>query len=209
MNEQDTPPRFALFALARHRIATDGEGVTTLAAARGCPLRCKYCLNPLALEAGAPARMVTPAQLYDMARVDDLYFQATGGGVTFGGGEPLIYADFLAAFRKICGPAWRLTAETCLNVEQAQARAAFPYLDALIVDIKDVNPDIYRAYTGQDNAQALDNLRLALNALGPERVLARVPRIPGFNAPQDIQKSVDALKKMGVTRFDLFTYRVR
>ena len=37
---------FPLFALSRHRMATDGRGVTTLAAAWGCPLRCRYCLNP-------------------------------------------------------------------------------------------------------------------------------------------------------------------
>ena len=41
-------PLYPLFALSRHRLGSDGAGVTTLAAARGCPLRCKYCLNPQA-----------------------------------------------------------------------------------------------------------------------------------------------------------------
>ena len=81
-------PLFPLFALCRHRMGSDGAGVTTLAAARGCPLRCRYCLNPQALKEETPARMVAPEELYEMTRVDDLYFQATLGGVTFGGGEP-------------------------------------------------------------------------------------------------------------------------
>ena len=148
MNAPETP-RFPLFALGRHRLGSDGAGVTTLAAARGCPLRCKYCLNPQSLRAETPARMVSPAQLYEMTRVDDLYFQATGGGVTFGGGEPLLYAPFIAAFREICGAAWRLRAETSLNLPEEAARLALSCLDEAIVDIKDANPRIYRAYTGK------------------------------------------------------------
>lgn len=201
-------PLFPLFALCRHRMGSDGAGVTTLAAARGCPLRCRYCLNPQCLKEETPARMVAPEELYEMARVDDLYFQATLGGVTFGGGEPLLYAPFIAAFRQRCGKTWRLTAETSLNVPEDLARAALPALDEVIVDVKDVDPAIYRAYTGGDNARALFNLRLALETLGAERVLARVPRIPGYNTERDVQKSVAALRKMGVTRFDVFSYRL-
>ena len=166
-------PLYPLFALSRHRLGSDGAGVTTLAAARGCPLRCKYCLNPQALREETPVRLVAPAQLYAMTRVDGLYFQATGGGVTFGGGEPLLYAPFIAAFREQCGPAWRLRAETSLNVPEELARTALSALDEVIVDIKDASPAIYRAYTGGDNARALSNLRLALAMLGAERVLAR------------------------------------
>ena len=139
---------------------------------------------------------------------DDLYFQATLGGVTFGGGEPLLYAPFIAAFRQRCGKTWRLTAETSLNVPEDLARAALPALDEVIVDVKDVDPAIYRAYTGGDNARALLNLRLALETLGAQRVLARVPRIPGYNTERDVQKSVAALREMGVARFDVFPYRL-
>lgn len=207
MNAPETP-RFPLFALGRHRLGSDGAGVTTLAAARGCPLRCKYCLNPQSLRAETPARMVSPAQLYEMTRVDDLYFQATGGGVTFGGGEPLLYAPFIAAFREICGAAWRLRAETSLNLPEEAARLALSCLDEAIVDIKDANPRIYRAYTGKGNARTLANLRLALDTLGPERVLVRVPRIPGFNTEKDVEKTIAALRDMGATRLDAFTYRI-
>ena len=152
--------------------------------------------------------MVAPEELYEMTRVDDLYFQATLGGVTFGGGEPLLYAPFIAAFRQRCGKTWRLTAETSLNVPEDLARAALPALDEVIFDVKDADPAIYRAYTGGDNARALLNLRLALETLGTQRVLARVPRIPGYNTERDVQKSVAALQKMGVTRFDVFPCRL-
>ena len=201
-------PLYPLFALSRHRLGSDGAGVTTLAAARGCPLRCKYCLNPQALREETPVRLVAPAQLYAMTRVDGLYFQATGGGVTFGGGEPLLYAPFIAAFREQCGPAWRLRAETSLNVPEELARTALSALDEVIVDIKDASPAIYRAYTGGDNARALSNLRLALAMLGAERVLARVPSIPGFNTEEDVENTIAVLRGMGVRRLNVFTYRL-
>ena len=75
--------------IRRHRLTTDGEGVTTLAAFWGCPLRCQYCLNPYCMDEHFKGEMLTPQELYDRVKIDDLYFRASGGGVTFGGGEPL------------------------------------------------------------------------------------------------------------------------
>ena len=88
------------------------------------------------------------------------------------------------------------------------ARTALSALDEVIVDIKDASPAIYRAYTGGDNARALSNLRLALAMLGAERVLARVPSIPGFNTEKDVENTVAALRGMGVRRLNVFTYRL-
>ena len=199
---------YPLVALLRHRMAVDGRGVTTLAASFGCPLRCKMCLNPQCWREGTPVRRVTPRQLYDLARVDDLYFQATGGGVTFGGGESLLHAGFIRRFRDICGGAWRLTAETSLNVPEELARIAAGCVDEFIVDIKDADPEIYRRYTGADNARALDNLGRLLAGAGPERVVVRVPLIPGYNTEADVARSVERLRAMGATRLDRFTYKI-
>ena len=74
------------------------------------------------------------------------------------------------------------------------------------VDIKDTNPDIYKRYTKMDNTQVLENLSLLLSLVSNERVIVRVPYIEGYNTNSDIEKSVDTLKKMGVSRFDLFSY---
>ena len=84
---------------------------------------------------------------------------ATGGGVVFGGGESLLHARFIAAFAELVPKDWKILAETCLNVPTDLLNAALPAVDTWIVDIKDMNPEIYRAYTGQDNAQVLKNLR--------------------------------------------------
>ena len=93
-------PLYPLISFTRHRIGTDGEGVTTLVGGAGCPLRCVYCINREILK--MQARLVSPEEMYDLLKVDDLYFRATGGGVTFGGGESLLHADFISAFRRVC-----------------------------------------------------------------------------------------------------------
>ena len=104
---------FPLLGIARHRMGTDGEGVTTLAAGAGCPLHCEWCINKKLLRE-APAEEVTPEELLERVRTDHLYFCATGGGITFGGGEALLHADFIREFREICPPEWKITAETSL-----------------------------------------------------------------------------------------------
>ena len=202
-------PTFPVIGLARHRMGTDGEGVTTLVAARGCPLRCKYCLNPHSWQEGTRVREATPRQLYDAVRRDDLYFRATGGGVTFGGGEPLGHAPFIRAFRALCGDGWKLRAETSLMISRENLEIAMGCLDEFIVDVKDMNPEIYRRYTGADNGPMLGNLAALLSAVGPERVLVRVPNIPGFNTPGDVEDSVRRLQAMGAARLDVFDYIVR
>lgn len=93
----------SFIGIDRHRLGVDGVGVTTLAAFHGCPLRCKYCLNRRCLEPPEELPRYTPQQLYDRVGVDNLYFIATGGGVCFGGGEPLLRVDFLEEFKALCG----------------------------------------------------------------------------------------------------------
>ena len=96
---------------------TDGSGITTLVAFMGCPLKCRYCLNPKChepIKEGDDIMMVTPQGLYDLVKIDNIYFQTTGGGVCFGGGEPTMYANFIKEFRQVCGDKWKITLETSL-----------------------------------------------------------------------------------------------
>jgi pyruvate formate lyase activating enzyme len=142
-------------------------------------------------------------------KLDELYFLATGGGVTFGGGEPLLYAPFLEEFRQICGESWHLCAETSLNVPPQQVEIAARCIDYFFVDCKDTNPEIYRSYTGKDNAMMLENLQKLLQLVGSERILVRLPLIPQYNTDENRQRSQQLLQKMGIQKFDLFTYRIK
>ena len=193
----------------RHRLGIDGLGVTTLAAFHGCPLRCHYCLNHRCLEAPDGLPRYTPQQLYDLVGVDNLYFIATGGGVCFGGGEPLMHVDFLAEFKALCGKSWNLTAETSLQVSREAVRQAALVVGDFIVDIKESDPDTYRAYTGGDASVAWDNLSYLLETVGPRHITVRVPLIPDYNDEAATARTTDRLTAMGITRIDRFTYRVK
>lgn len=206
--EQQTEIAAAFIGVAGHRLRRDGKGVTTLAAFHSCSLHCKYCLNPACLDNKRAFPQYTPQQLYDKISIDNLYFLATGSGVCFGGGEPLLHADFICRFRKICNPGWNITIETALNVPLENLRAAAEVSDAFIVDIKDTDDTIYQAYTGRSNRQVLSNLEWLLQNAGAERVMVRVPLIPDFNTEEDRQRSVEQLQSMGVKQLDLFTYKV-
>ena len=153
--------RFPLLALSRLRMGTDGKGVTTLAAGAGCPLSCRYCINRRLLKE-APQKSVTAEELLESVRIDDLYFRATGGGVTFGGGESLLHAEFICRFRDLCPPEWRIAAETSLAVPRECLLPAIAAVDEFIVDCKDMDPDIYRRYTGGDVRLMKDNLEFLL-----------------------------------------------
>ena len=198
--------KYPLLAVSRLRMEIDGEGVTTLIAGAGCPLSCKYCINKELLKKSPT--LITAQELYDKVKCDDLYFQATGGGVTFGGGESLLHAEFIREFRTLCQDRWRIYAETCLNVPSENVLIAASCVDGFIVDIKDMNPEIYRSYTGKDNAQVIENLKLLVSLVGQERILVRAPLIPRYNTPNDQENSIAALKALGLTHFDVFSYRI-
>ncbi len=133
---------------------------------------------------------------------------ATDGGITLGGGEPLLYSDFLKDdFFKRYGKKWHVAIETSLNVTPYKLFDMAPYIDEYIVDIKDMNPDIYKKYTGEDNEIVKSNLRWLIDQGKAEHITVRLPLIPGFNTEKDREASRNELEAMGITRFDLFTYK--
>lgn len=206
MQSEITAP---FIAINRHRLTTDGEGVTTLVGFHGCPLHCEYCLNAQCLQADGVWCRLTPGELYSEVEIDDLYFVATGGGICFGGGEPLLRSDFIKAFAEIMNPEWKLTIETSLNVPLENVKTIASLVQMWYVDIKDMNPDIYKAYGCKENKQVVSNLQwLAANGYA-DKVIIRLPLIPEYNTDEDRQMSQQQLEKMGFTNFDKFNYIVR
>lgn len=198
-----------VIGIARHRLGTDGRGVTTLVGFYGCPLRCRYCLNPHSFAENTKRTLMTPEELYERVKIDQLYFLASGGGVTFGGGEPLLYPEFLRQFRELCGELWRLSVETSLSVSRDAMLLASEVVDEFIIDCKDADPDVYRAYTGKENKDMLENLELLLRHIPSERILLRLPLIPDFNDEESRERSAAQFSQMGITRFDRFSYIIK
>ena len=192
-------------AIARHRLTVDGGGVTTLVAFHGCPLRCAYCLNRQCWDEDGIQLWLSPEELVDELMKDNLYFLATGGGVCFGGGEPLLYSDFIERFCQLCPKEWHIYLESSLNVPTERLAMVIPYIHEYYIDVKDMNPDIYHRYTGGSPALVQQNLRL-LAERQQEHVVIRLPLIAAYNHDGDRQSSRHQLENMGFTRFDLFDY---
>ncbi len=198
-----------ILGISRHRVLTDGDGINTLVAFYGCPLDCRYCANPQRKKTPAPKDYYTPESLLEAVAADNLYYRATNGGITFGGGEPALQSRFIEEFKRICPPEWRITLETSLNVPREHIERLIPVVDSWIVDIKDCNDAIYTAYTGKSNAQAMENLNCLLASKSVYRIAVRVPLIAGYNTKDDVEKSVAKLRRMGVSPVEKFTYRTK
>ena len=190
---------------------TDGSGITTLVAFMGCPLKCRYCLNPKChepIKEGDDIMMVTPQGLYDLVKIDNIYFQTTGGGVCFGGGEPTMYANFIKEFRQVCGDKWKITLETSLACSADDLEMLADVVDHWIVDVKSMDSAIYERYTGRPSGVS-QNLSRLQKLVPNEKVTIKVPAIPDFNEDRDLDADMELIRQQfGFTDVVKTTYKV-
>lgn len=200
-----------IFAVSRLRMNTDGSGISTLVAFMGCSLKCRYCLNPKChepIKEGDDIMMLTPQGLYDLVKIDNIYFQTTGGGICFGGGEPTMYANFIKAFRQVCGDKWKITLETSLACSFDDLEMLKDVVDHWIVDVKSMDSAIYERYTGRPSGVS-QNLSRLQKLVPNEKVTIKVPAIPDFNEDRDLDADMGSIKqKFGFTDVVKKTYKV-
>ena len=194
-------------SLSRIRTKTDGEGVTTLVVSMGCPLRCAYCINPFTWDGSFKGKIYTAEDLYNELKIDNLYFLATGGGVMFGGGEPLLNADFISSFiTKYKSTGWKFSMETSINVPLENLKKVIGLIDLFIVDTKDMNKERYELYTKGDYERFLNNLKFLLDKAGSDKIKARVPIIPKLHIDKECEENSKMLKGMGIENIEVFQY---
>ena len=206
MMKNNEKQKAEIMGINRHRMGTDGKGISTLITFYGCPLNCKYCLNPQCKSESTPCTYIEPNDLVNLLMVDDIYFKSTGGGIVFGGGEPLLNAEYIKEVCDLVPTKWKIRIETSLNVKWDKIELLLPYIDQWIIDIKDSNTEIYKNYTGVDNLKVYDNVLRLSHKTGKEKLLIRIPKIPNYNAEKDIQKSVKLYSNLG--NIDFFNYKI-
>lgn len=195
-----------IMGINRHRMGTDGKGISTLITFYGCPLNCKYCLNPQCKSESTPCTYIEPNDLVNLLMVDDIYFKSTGGGIVFGGGEPLLNAEYIKEVCDLVPLQWKIRIETSLNVKWDKIELLLPYIDQWIIDIKDSNTEIYKNYTGVENLKVYDNVLRLSHKTGKEKLLIRIPKIPNYNTEKNIQESVKLYSNLG--NIDIFNYKI-
>ena len=205
----DTEIKANIITISRHRIGSDGGGVRTLVTFYGCPLHCKYCINDFCHD--RTSNMKTTDEVLDELMKDDIYFRATNGGVTFGGGEPLLQSSFIKELIKKIPKEWNVCVETSLAVNFRHIEELIPYVDHWFVDTKDYhNEQIYDDYTKTKGLHPLmvRNLRALKDIVGEEKITVRVPCIKGFNNETNVNLSEAFLKLEGFTNIDKFDYEM-
>lgn len=138
---------------------------------------------------------------------DKEYFDNSGGGVTISGGEPFIqFKSMLALIKKLKDNTLHVAVETTGNYGINLIKRAEPYIDIFLFDIKHMDGQRLKKNTGADIDVIMKNLRY-LSQKCPDKVVIRVPVIPGFNYEQEILYNIiDYAAGMNFCEVDLLPY---
>lgn len=137
---------------------------------------------------------------------DKPFYDQSGGGVTFSGGESMLYPDDVASLAKRCGEnSVHVAVDTAGNVPWKCFETVMPYVDLFLYDIKMLDNEKHRRYTGASNERILDNLKRLLSS--GKAVIVRIPVIPSINATaEDMRKIRDFLDENGGAPVELLPY---
>lgn len=195
-----------IYRIDRFREDTDGKGISTLIGLSGCPLSCEYCFNK-GNKNPAIVHELTVDEVIDIVNKDSAYYYATGGGVVFGGGEPLLQSEFL---HEICSgvDSWCVKRiETSLCVPYERVAILIDDIDEWIVDIKSYDKDTYISYTGVDAFNLVqDNLQRLIKEVGAHKVHIRLPHIEGYNDASTVKMSAEEIKNKYGVMPEVFRY---
>lgn len=183
----------------------DGPGIRTVVFFQGCPLRCAYCHNPDTWSQ-AGGTEYTVKDLMDKILRFKPYFERSGGGVTFSGGEPLLQSEFLIDMLKECRKKGINTALDTSGYGLGNYEEILRNVDLVILDIKHTNDEDHLKLTGKDR-KGSDEFIEALNKEN-KSVWIRHVVVPGIT---DSEEHIIELSKIikrinNVEKIELLPY---
>lgn len=221
-----------VFDIARGSFV-DGPGIRTVVFFKGCPLRCVWCQNPESQHPGpevlfypeycikcdqcksgcnsmarrTAGQYYPPGKLARMILRDETFYHVSNGGVTFSGGEPLLYIDYIhETVNYLDRDTIHIAVETCGHFDfKKLEKGLLSRIDLFLFDIKIMDTAAHEAYTGKSNERILRNFK-TLREAGAE-VLPRVPLVPGFTATEEnLSRVADFFVEQGVERYSFLPY---
>ena len=155
-------------------------------------------------------RVVSVEEVMSEVLKDRVFYEESGGGVTFSGGEPLIQGAFLRGLLEACKREGVSTAlDTSGFAPWGEIEPLVPLVDVFLYDLKLMDDKRHRIYVGASNASVLDNLaRLSREVAGTKTsIVARLPLVPGINdGEENIRETGKFLRSCGVSRADVLPY---
>ena len=153
----------------------------------GCGICAEECLSTALEMLGQPWRL---DDLYSEIVKDKSYFEKSGGGITLGGGEPVLQSDFCKSLLTLLNDSKIHTAvDTCGRCTRQALDSILPHTDLLLYDLKEINPAKHKDFTGSDNHTILKNLvyiKETMQSRGkPQALWIRTPVIPDATASEE------------------------
>jgi pyruvate formate lyase activating enzyme len=183
----------------------DSEGVSP----SGAPcISCFSCVDICPAEARERiGREVAAPELFVEIKKEIPFYDTSGGGVTFSGGEPLMQAPFLIELLELCGgERIHRAVDTTGHASHETMAAVAEQTDLFLYDLKIMDPEKHKKYTGVSNRLILDNLRW-LAEKGVE-LIVRIPLIPGVNDdPENLDQTGSFLHRLpAIQKVDILPY---
>jgi pyruvate formate lyase activating enzyme len=135
----------------------------------------------------------TLEDLFHEINKDRVYYSKSGGGVTISGGEPTLQPKFTKALLKMCKENGISTAlDTCGIASKQTYHKLLPYVDLILLDIKEINEKKHKEYTGVSNKKILENAKWLANYVEEQNkeLWIRTPLIPGYTATEENIKGI-------------------
>lgn len=191
----------------------DGPGLRYILFTQGCLLRCLYCHNPDTWKINEPSREVTVDEMVNEILPYKPYFEASGGGVTVSGGEPLLQMPFLEQlFKELKANGVHTCIDTsagCVNDTPAFNRhfdELQKHTDLILLDIKHIDNDKHIKLTGKPNTHILKFARKLSDMKQP--VWIRHVLVPGISDDkEDLIKLGEFINSLdNVEKFEILPY---
>jgi len=206
----------------------DGPGIRTTIFFKGCPMDCWWCHNPEShstepetitrqIFTGSSTkacyerkeiigREVSINEVMNEILKDQVFYEISNGGVSFSGGEPLMQSKFLLLLLKKSkenGLHTVLDTSGCASPDIVKEIAAF--VDLFLYDLKIVDEEKHKKYTGKSNKEIKENLEILTKA--NHKVIVRIPIIPTINDNlEDIKQFGKFLTKLKIIRVELLPF---
>lgn len=207
----------------------DGPGIRTTVFFKGCPLRCWWCHNPESI-ANLPekikinpinsdvdklcesefelfGRTVTSEEILTEIKKDQIFYDESGGGVTFSGGEPLQQFEFLKEILILCKKdGIHTVVDTSGYAAIDNLKEIYKYVDLFLFDLKLIDNYLHTKYTDVSNELIHQNLQ-QLSDMGC-KVVIRIPLIPNLtDTEKNINDVISLVQSLNnIKRIDLLPY---
>lgn len=168
---------------------------------------CEICVKECCTNAKKTVGEVyTEEELLREILKDKSFYDSSGGGVTFSGGEPLMQQEFLVNMLKACKKEGIHTAmETTGFAAPDEFLQAVELLDLVFFDVKQMDDEVHSQVTGVSNKRILENLAHAAGV--HDNIIVRIPVIPGLNdSRENIEQTADCTAALGIKTLELLPY---